>query len=202
MYHLNYNLFSIEELDSVTTKKDAASLKAYLTQGKVNERAAYARYETTGLSELSFIASVNTSSFLIDETGNRRFAVIAIKECHLFNDIDVQQVFAEAYSFYQDRFQYWLSDEDMKVLEKSNASFEGQDSISAIADNLEPGTHIKTLKEIFYDHGVMKYGRAEQSRLSTFISRMGIVKEVEWVNNRKLTKYLVNYRTGTFGIKL
>lgn len=67
------------ELES-TTKHETGALKAFITRDVDRFRAPYAKTFTKKKRQTSFIATVNGSDFLKDQTGNARFAVIEMAE--------------------------------------------------------------------------------------------------------------------------
>ncbi|HCR3010217.1 TPA: hypothetical protein ON228_003950 [Escherichia coli] len=67
----------LAELES-TTRHEAGSLKAFITRSTDKFRIPYARDFTIKQRQTSFIATVNGSGFLKDQTGNTRFAVIEL----------------------------------------------------------------------------------------------------------------------------
>lgn len=73
------------ELDR-TTAKDHVSLKALITAATDEYRTPYARRAVTRVRRTSFCGTVNTDDFLMDDTGNRRFWVVKIKQIDL-NDL-------------------------------------------------------------------------------------------------------------------
>ncbi len=75
------------ELES-TTKKKQSALKGFLSKQTDNFREPYAPQETHRFRRTSFCGTVNPTSFLTDETGNRRFWTISIQT------IDLKKVFA------------------------------------------------------------------------------------------------------------
>lgn len=68
-------IVELGELDS-TLKKDQSSLKAFLSNRSDEIRVPYARAAVTRPRRTSFCATVNPATFLIDETGSRRFWVV------------------------------------------------------------------------------------------------------------------------------
>lgn len=89
----------------------------------------YLRRAYTSLSQnyprrCSFCGTANGTNILHDITGNRRFLcqnVLGID--YLLKDIDLNQVYAQAYQLYRTGFRYWLNSEEQAVVEKHNASF-------------------------------------------------------------------------------
>ena len=63
-----------------TMRKDMDSLKAFLTKDLDEYRLPYGRTSLKYPRHTSFVGTVNDEKYLIDETGNRRFGTIPIKE--------------------------------------------------------------------------------------------------------------------------
>ena len=110
------------EFDGMTRKVDHALLKAYLSKSYDDIRRPYAHTEDRIPRKTSFCASVNNDSFLVDDTGNRRYLVIEVgKKINADHEIDMQQYWA--YFIHQARTvatKHWLED-DIKQLQKKQA---------------------------------------------------------------------------------
>jgi hypothetical protein len=123
-----------DELESLT-KREAEKIKSLITAQDKRVRLAYGRAETTLRRRGSFAGSVNRRSFLNDETGSRRFAVIAIGGfidlSALFN-INVDAVWAQALALKKAGFQYWTSPKDIERMSAMNANY----AVSTEADDL------------------------------------------------------------------
>lgn len=115
-----YWIVELSEFDGAIRKSDAADLKAYLTQGEDNVRVSYARKHSKFKRRTAFIASVNDDQFLVDATGNRRYFTIKILKAHRNHKIDMQQMWAEVYTWYQAGQQPWATDEQIAESEKQN----------------------------------------------------------------------------------
>ncbi|MDE5767918.1 MAG: hypothetical protein K2H82_00835 [Oscillospiraceae bacterium] len=120
-----------------TMRKDMDSLKAFLTKSMDEYRAPYGRASLKYPRKTSFVGTVNDEKYLIDETGNRRFATIPIKEGISLNyetqivPFDSLQFWAQIYSIVQAEIEsgatiggcFRLSDDEKVELEKRNAKF-------------------------------------------------------------------------------
>lgn len=85
------------EIDS-TTKKEQSALKAFLTEQTDNYRELYDRDHVLRPRKTSFCGTVNPQYYLQDETGNRRYWTIPVK------NIDLKQIFALSPEWYT---QFW-----------------------------------------------------------------------------------------------
>lgn len=92
----------VGELGEVETtmKRDIPLLKAFITDSVDEVRRPYARATETNIRRTSFIATCNSSDFLLDVTGNRRFWTIPCEQpfdLDSLEKLDVMQLWAEIY---------------------------------------------------------------------------------------------------------
>ena len=117
-----------------TMKKDMDSVKAFLTKSTDEYRTPYGRASLHYPRITSFIGTVNDTEFLIDQTGNRRFAVIPLAP-DLVIDYETQikpfdslQLWAQVYSLVSSQKKdvsscFRLTEDEKQYLEKRNAAF-------------------------------------------------------------------------------
>jgi putative DNA primase/helicase len=109
------------ELDGIFRRADIAALKNFLTRPHDTFRKSFARRKSEYPRRTSFIANVNESHYLIDDTGNRRFWTIACKSVNSYHNIDMQQLWAEVYYKRMDgNLPYTLNDAEEKMLTEIN----------------------------------------------------------------------------------
>ena len=120
-----YWVVELGELDS-TFKKDAARLKAFLSEQHDVYRKSYGRTRNSYQRRTSFCGSVNRAEFLLDETGNRRYWPLALEEITLPQDggINLDQVWAQAWAIYTQGEPWWPSPELEAELDAHRISFE------------------------------------------------------------------------------
>ena len=119
-----------------TFKKDIDSLKAFITKSVDEFRVPYGKTSVQYPRMTSFCGTVNDDEFLVDQTGNRRFAVIPLDddfyiEYTKIKEFDFLQLWAEINSIigdmltegktYADCFR--LNRDEMQELEKRNGKF-------------------------------------------------------------------------------
>ena len=91
-----------------TLKKDMDSVKAMLTKANDEYRLPYGRSTLKFPRITSFVGTVNDDKFLIDQTGNRRFATVPISDdVHIdyntqIRTFDSLQLWAQAYRIVQE----------------------------------------------------------------------------------------------------
>jgi hypothetical protein len=123
-------LVEMGEMNSSFARSDHASLKAWITQPFDKIRRPYALTESVYPRRMSLYASINDSEFLIDPTGSRRFIPLAVKKLDFDHGIDLQQLWAEVLFEYRQGASYYLTREEMNLVETCNERF-------AVADPIE-----------------------------------------------------------------
>ena len=125
-------LVEIGELDS-SFKKDIARLKGVLTSNFDKIRRPYARTESEYQRRTVFMATVNQSDFLVDNTGNSRWWTIPVTKINYEHGIDMQQVFAQLAVEFNNGKKWWLTQEEEALLNARNLDHR---SVSVIRERL------------------------------------------------------------------
>lgn len=118
-------LINLDEL-AVLSRKEINSLKSYFSKTVVNERLPYDRKNSILPRVCSFIGSTNMSSFLNDETGSVRWLCFELTgqiDFKYSTEININQVWAQAYALSQSNFDCELNLEDIKANEERNSRF-------------------------------------------------------------------------------
>ena len=115
-----------------TMKKDMDSVKAFLTKATDEYRTPYGKASLHYPRMTSFVGTVNDEQFLIDKTGNRRFATVPLS-LDLVIDYESQikpfnalQLWSQIYEMvkYKDKSScFRLTDDEKCYLEKRNSAF-------------------------------------------------------------------------------
>jgi predicted P-loop ATPase len=131
---IGYGIVELGEIDSTFRKSDIAELKAFLSNTYDQVRLPYDRTASKYKRRTSFCASVNETSFLVDQTGNRRFLILSLIAI-LFSEvekIDFFQLWGQVGQLYKNGTKWWLDRAD--------------DNDKLILDELEQlhSSHIKT----------------------------------------------------------
>lgn len=118
-------VWEIGELGATTRRADVEALKAFLTATTVTERKPYGHYDTVKPAIASYIGTVNPdgAGFLVDTTGNRRFAVIELESIDWSYDgkIDVGQVWAQAMAIWQQNPRAYRLTVEEQTIQQQNA---------------------------------------------------------------------------------
>lgn len=110
----------IGEVDS-SFKKDIGRLKGVLTRDCDKLRLPYARSPIELARRTVFAATVNEWNFLVDPTGNTRWWTIPVAALDHTHNLDMQQVFAQLAVDYRKDEQWWLTDEEQRMLDALNS---------------------------------------------------------------------------------
>lgn len=143
-----------------TMRKDMDSLKAFLTKSMDEYRTPYGRAALKYPRMTSFVGTVNDEKYLIDETGNRRFATIPIKpgisldyETQIM-PFDSLQFWAQMHTIVLAEIEsgatiggcFRLTGDEKTELEKRNASFvkplKGEAEVLDILTKLQEIEHV------------------------------------------------------------
>lgn len=188
---LTHCFWVLNELDGITSKADAAAIKALITQTEIKDRAAYDRVFTEGLARVSFAATVNSDDFLRDLTGSRRFLVIPVQKMNAEHSVDMVGVFAQALSLYQSgEVRHWFNTEEIDKVEKFNQLFTVVDRINFVASKVEPGENWATLSDIF--DALMpnyNYHSGDLLKLGRLLARAGLPSKRQRRNGEQLRFY-------------
>lgn len=131
---IGFGIVELGEIDATFRKSDIAELKAFLSNTYDQVRLPYDRTASKYKRRTSFCASVNETSFLVDQTGNRRFLILSLIAI-LFSEvekIDFFQLWGQVGQLYKNGTKWWLDRAD--------------DNDKLILDELEQlhSSHIKT----------------------------------------------------------
>ena len=205
-------VWEVKELGSTTRRSDVEALKAFLDTPYASFRAPYGKYEVKKFVTASFIGTINFdgNGFLNDPTGHRRFRVCQLSgiDHKYYDDLDPDQVWAQAVTLYMEGETYKLAKEDEARVREINDRYVLEDPISEAllryfdvdGSNLEwvttTGEILRVLKhlEIIRD----ELDRGSQMRVSAALVKRGISRKrvrVEgvalrgWVGLRVKEKY-------------
>ena len=179
----------IGELDS-SMKKDVARIKGVLTRDYDKVRIPYAVNPSEFPRRTVFVATVNQSQFLVDDTGNSRFWTIPVTDIDFAHTIDTQQLFAQLAVEFRAGAQWWLDLEEEALLEEQNRHHR---TTSAIADRLmslidlgrpsEPALQARTPTELLIELGYTHPTNPQMKECAAFLrERFGESKRIQGQN--------------------
>lgn len=125
-------IWEVSELDATTRKADQSALKSFITKEVVTVRKSYGRHDVKKPAMASMIGTINnTSGFLADESGSRRF--MTCKLTHIdraYQKMDVNQVWAQARQLYLNGEPGQLQGEEAAAQTKVNESYQVETILS------------------------------------------------------------------------
>ena len=118
-------LINLDELSSLA-RHEINSLKAIFSKDCINERLPYDRKNSIIPRLANFIGSTNMAEFLADETGSVRWLCFEIHKIdwNYKQTIDINKVWAQAYTLYTQGFSADMSAADVHENESRNAKFQ------------------------------------------------------------------------------
>lgn len=126
----SYWLVELGELDGTFNRSEQARIKAHLSSEFDEMRLAYGRAYMRYPRRTAYFASVNSTTFLTDSSGNRRFWPIRVKHCNHEHGINVQQVWAQAQACIRSGHRWHLTTEENKLITARNEEFRSHSRVS------------------------------------------------------------------------
>ena len=121
-----FALINIDEFDK-TTKSQQIVLKYLLSSSDVKFRPPYGKTIKLFRRYTSFIGTTNEQQPLVDPTGSRRFVCVSIprdKNIDYTDNVDHQQLYAQALHLFNNKERFWLDDDEIKELIAENEPFQ------------------------------------------------------------------------------
>jgi len=153
------------EFDGMTRKVDHANLKAFLSRTDDYIRRPYAVAEERIPRKSVFCGTVNSESFLVDDTGNRRYLVLEVEMINYNHGIDMQQYWKEVYhEAIRTEHTHWLSDEE---LEEQLQAVEKFRMLDPIIQSFEKNQHLLTQDEYWVKDIIQETSFIDEGRITT-----------------------------------
>lgn len=176
-------IYEAAELDSFS-RRDASSIKAFLSSSEDNYRRPFARTVTSNKRMTAIVGTTNKDAFLNDPTGSRRFWPVRVYEIDIDGITENRdQIWAETMQLYASGEQWWLTKDETALLQKESRKYDLSDSwedailpwiSNCSEDTLEKGL---TTTEIFEGALGMKEARemtaTAQHRLAQVMRSIG-----------------------------
>lgn len=189
----NTLIWSISEIDAVTKKSDAAALKSFLTDSTFDIRSPYDKYAKQLTAVCSFCASVNERNFLVDSTGNRRFNIIPVLMLNKTHDINMFQVFAQAYALHLTGERHWFDYEEVQEINMINEEYMPATRTDYLVASIVPGEDQLNADELLTILGYKDSRNSFDFRmLGRSLSLIGIQNKRKVIQGHKYTVYLIN----------
>lgn len=179
---ISHWLVEMGELDATFRKSDIAALKAFLSKDRDELRLPYAPATSVFPRRTAFCASVNEANFLVDHTGNRRYAALEILKIDRSIIVDMQQYWAQVLDLYNSGEQWWLTETETAMQATSNAQFEVEsplkDKILAAYDfenaiSLAKGPEL-TASGVLLDIGIQNPTPSDATKAGIILKKLGL----------------------------
>lgn len=122
-------IIELGELDATYKAADIARIKSYLTMKADKIRNPYAALDQTRPRRTAYIATVNKSNYLVDDTGNRRWWTIEATSINYDHKFDMKQVWAEVYAEWKEGALTYLPSDLQEKVNILNTSHEQIDPL-------------------------------------------------------------------------
>jgi len=189
-------IWELSELDATTKRSDRSALKDFISRQQVTIRRPYARFDTTRPALASLIGTINEEGpgFLNDPTGNTRFAVANLSTIDFgYETVDVNQVWAEAYTAYMAGEPWELNFNERQQQALINSEYENEITIEGMVRkyyDLDPAADVWLAgMEIILD--LETYGLRDNQRAS-LMELARLMKK--WGHERRRVKQVWSYK--------
>ncbi len=181
------------ELDGTFRKSDIARIKSYITNSVDVIRSPYNARNSYFYRRTVFVATVNESNFLVDDTGNRRWWTVEVDSIDFDHKLDIQQVWAEVFHVWKSQNENtWLSDSEMNKLNEVNTEHElidpFEEKFLSIFDFTEGWRNKVTMKitatDVLTKLGYDKPSKTDATRMGKIIIKHTNEKPKKIMSNR------------------
>jgi len=135
-------IINIDDL-AMLSKVEVNNLKAFFSKDYVKVRHPYGKKAIRTPRRASFFGSTNNEEFLTDETGSVRWICFEVDhfDFEYSNKIDINQVWAQAYTLWKKNFECILTPEDLIRNEERNKKHQKRTiEMELIQEIFQPGT--------------------------------------------------------------
>lgn len=176
---VSYWIIELGEIDATFKKADIAALKAFCSMRSDELRLPYAPSFSKYPRRTAFCASVNTSNYLVDDTGNRRFSTIEVTEIKHHN-LDIQQLWAQIYELYESGEKWWYTPDEAAMQADINSEHQVieplEEMLETIFDFKKPANALLTPTEVMQKLGYQKPSRSEVTKLGGILKQKKLEK--------------------------
>ena len=124
LIHLAECMFiNMDELENMN-RSEIGAFKEIITKSAIRMHRAYGHNIEAFTRRASFMGSVNSSQFLTDSTGSRRFLCFEILAINYQHSIDLQMVYSQAYDLFQQGFKLFFDKDEIDAITQSNEQFQ------------------------------------------------------------------------------
>ncbi|MEI8047353.1 MAG: VapE domain-containing protein [Bacteroidota bacterium] len=114
---------NMDELENMN-RTEIGTLKEVITKSAIRTRRAYGRNNETLPRRASFMGSVNTSQFLNDSTGSRRFLCFEVVDIDYSNQVEIDKVYSQASALFHQGFKYYFDKNEIGEITANNEQYQ------------------------------------------------------------------------------
>ncbi len=115
-------LINLDELGSLN-REEIGYLKSLYSLTHITIREPYMRRSRALTRRASFVGSIDREEFLTDLSGTRRFLTFAVADVDYQHKVDMDKVYAQAYSLYKQGERFYFDEKEIKVINTNNEDF-------------------------------------------------------------------------------
>jgi hypothetical protein len=205
------------EFERISSKRAAGEIKAFLSRQSDCFRKPYAREAIEYPRTSVLCGSVNKLSFLLDETGNRRFWIIPVgEECKAI-DLDLlakerDGIWAAAVQAYRRGEQWWLTSQEQYLSSVNNERFELVDEWQVEVEHYLDSRDEVSVGEILFNQLNIEpahQDKPSQMRVAAILTKLGWYKkgrkkhlgkkQIVWSRKKEIVKVESNGVKGVSG---
>src|SRR3990167_6749442 len=189
MILMSSNLLILDDELSTKGKMEERHLKELLSKHTFTARPAYGRIAKKFHRIATFCGTANQKGVVTDPTGNRRIIPIVVADIDkiAYNKIDKIAVFMEAVKFYEGKYEWRLTREDMEYLNSKTA-----DCYTATVE-----------RELLQEHAYLLPVGMPDSQINYMNSTaiMARLKELSGVSDSKISHVRLGVELASLGYK-
>ena len=191
-------IINLDELAALQ-KTEINALKNILSKDAVKVRKPYDKKQTVSKRRANFFGSTNKDEFLTDETGSVRwlcFEIIKI-DWNYVNDVDIDLVWAQAYTLLLEGFKGELSSTEIEENEEANSNYQQRTSeMELIQKHFAPATKNDEFAEAFTATDVLEnlqkkttvLNNSSSQKIGKALAELGFEKVSERIGDSKMPK--------------
>ncbi|MEI6750268.1 MAG: VapE domain-containing protein [Bacteroidota bacterium] len=124
LVHLSECWFiNMDELENMN-RTEIGTFKELITKSAIRLRRAYGHNNESLPRRASFMGSVNTSQFLNDTTGSRRFLCFEVSSIRYDHNVDVANVYAQALALVKQGFRFYFNKDEIRHINANNEQYQ------------------------------------------------------------------------------
>jgi predicted P-loop ATPase/shikimate kinase len=196
-------IINMDELATMN-RAEINQLKAFMSKDVIKVRPPYGKKAVLMPRRANFIGSTNKSEFLNDETGSVRwlcFELTANLNFNYKNDIDIKNIWSQAYSLFKNGFKYELTPEEIKENEDINRQYRITTAEQElIQEKYFPGDK-NDFDSVFFTATDIKQ-KLEADNLLSKINHVNIGKALKVLGFKQDQKFNGQYQVKGYYVKL